>query len=570
MWDRFLSLSADDQSAFRRLLSEHDERMALPELPLLVWQEIAALLTFRDRLSVRVCCKRLLRLVPVVTSAVVSEHMGRFEVALRAYSRSLERLPLALLERVAIEPLVRGELDALAQCALPRLRELRVGNGGGVHTTSLASLALMTQLESLTLASSELDDGVFDVLLAPGLARLTALSCAVMWRMTATSLRRLAVLPALRSLRLEFCMSGAPGVVSCVCDGRELVANVLPLTQLRSLAVNSVVFAGPEVGALSALTNLEELRLRDAALHVPSSLAQLAALPRLHTLVLMFSRAPLQLASLRGLTALRRLALLGQFAASELAQLAHVRTLRALALRRLDATGDAAALDSALRAWDAGDNVELEEFSCWLQELDDAPSLAFLDALPRSLRRLRLSLIEAAPRIEAPLRECLAARLTALELLDLDQARASDATLARLVLAAGPRLRALSLFGCEALGDATLAAIGAACAARLEALCFGRILHGGGVGLSTLAPLTACTRLSQLWLSADRYIDDRALAPLVAAPQLALLDLSRCPAVRNPAALQRLMPHCRILLTEAEHDLLAEAKNRRFKFFDEI
>jgi hypothetical protein len=61
--------------------------------------------------------------------------------------------------------------------------------------------------------------------------------------------------PAPRSLSLEFCMSGAPGVVSCVCDGRALVDNVLGLTQLRSLYVNSVVFAGPEIGALTNLTD---------------------------------------------------------------------------------------------------------------------------------------------------------------------------------------------------------------------------------------------------------------------------------------------------------------------------
>jgi hypothetical protein len=44
------------------------------------------------------------------------------------------------------------------------------------------------------------------------------------------------------------------------------------------------------------------LRLREAALHLPSSLTQLAALPCLHTLVLLllFSRAALQAAYFGG------------------------------------------------------------------------------------------------------------------------------------------------------------------------------------------------------------------------------------------------------------------------------
>lgn len=544
-------------------------------------------------------CKRLWRIVPVRTRGVLEEHIGRFELASRIYARALEKLPASLLSAVAIQPSVPAEFDAFVACSTwPKLRSLRIFDRpvtavgtGTVLANNLLALPQLTQLESLSLwQTSELGDDVFDLI--GRLTRLTSLQCSIMWRMSATSLRRLAPLPHLRSLHLEFCMSGAIGVVSCICDGRELVENVLALTQLRSIYVNSVAFVGPEIGALSSLTNLEELRLRDAAIHVPSSLTQLAELPNLHTLVLMFSRAPLQINHIIGMTRLRRLGLIGQFAASELAQLAKFRSLNALAMRRLERE-DAIALCTVLREWseptvasliDGGGGggaasttlapmtawrlqnlprPELEEFSCWMAELDDANDLQFLEYLPASLRRLKLSLIE----FRAPMDSVMTlARLNALEMLDLDQARLSDANMAQLI-GALPSLRRLGMFGCELIGPLTLGAIGATCS-ELESFQFSRILHGTVNAVRTLAPLARCTRLSHLSLHLDRYIDEETLLTLQAVPQLYTLDLSECKAIAASALpmLARSLPNCRVSTSIVMSEFRESGK---FKFFDE-
>lgn len=530
---------------------------------------------------------------------MIEEHIGRFELASRSYARALEKLPTAVLGAVAIQPNVPAEFETFVACSTwPKLRALRifdqpVAATGSVVANNLLALPQLTQLDSLSLwQTSELSDDVFD--LVARLSRLTSLQCSIMWRLSPTSLRKLALLPHLRSLHLEYCMSGAIGVVSCMCDGRDVVENMLALTSLRSLYVNSILFAGPEIGALSSLTNLEELRLRDAAIHVPSSITQLAALPNLNTLVLMFSRAPLQMQHLFGLTRLRRLGLMGQFASSELSQLAKLRTLTALSVRRLE-DGSASALCTVLREWNAPTAAslidsgaamgaaasstgaispavayqlshlpipELEEFCCWLSELDSADSLQFLEHLPVSLRRLRLSLIESVAHMDTVL---TLSRLTALEMLDLDQARLTDANLAR-VISVLPSLRYLGMSGCEFIGPATIGAIGATCS-ELEAFNFARVLHGGTNSQLTLAPLGRCTRLSHLSMSHDRYVDEQTLLTLSNVPQLHTLDVSECKAVA-PAAhamLARALPNCHIISNIAE----SEFRHSKFRFFDE-
>ena len=49
----YLSLPDVERALFDQLWHEHQAQLALPELPLLVWEHIVEELSFRDKLSVR-------------------------------------------------------------------------------------------------------------------------------------------------------------------------------------------------------------------------------------------------------------------------------------------------------------------------------------------------------------------------------------------------------------------------------------------------------------------------------------------------------------------------------------
>lgn len=53
LFDFYLTLPESERVAFDRLWHEHQARLALPELPLLVWQHVLEELPFQDRLNVR-------------------------------------------------------------------------------------------------------------------------------------------------------------------------------------------------------------------------------------------------------------------------------------------------------------------------------------------------------------------------------------------------------------------------------------------------------------------------------------------------------------------------------------
>lgn len=53
VFEHYVALSDSEQTAFDALWREHHARLALPQLPLLVWQHIVDFLAFRDRLTLR-------------------------------------------------------------------------------------------------------------------------------------------------------------------------------------------------------------------------------------------------------------------------------------------------------------------------------------------------------------------------------------------------------------------------------------------------------------------------------------------------------------------------------------
>lgn len=53
LFEAYESLSEIERRSFDAMWREHHARLALPQLPLLVWQHIVDMLAFRDRLTLR-------------------------------------------------------------------------------------------------------------------------------------------------------------------------------------------------------------------------------------------------------------------------------------------------------------------------------------------------------------------------------------------------------------------------------------------------------------------------------------------------------------------------------------